>query len=116
MNNSASLSLLALENNHEFSRRHLGPDTAQQQQMLELLGVTSLTELIEQTVPSSIRLEGLSQAEGCTERAMLTRLKALASNNKTHKSYIGSGYYNTLVPNVILRNVCLLYTSPSPRD
>ncbi len=106
MNHSVPLSLQALENQSEFGQRHLGPDAAQQQQMLERLGVTSLSGLIEQTVPGSIRLpDGLSQAAGVTERDMLTRLKALAAKNIINKSYIGSGYYHCLVPNVILRNV-----------
>mgnify|MGYP003625279069 FL=1 len=105
MHSSLAPSLQALENQHEFSLRHIGPDVEQQRQMLEALGVDSLQALIEQTVPSSIQLEGLTQSVGCSERNMLSRLKALAAKNTVNKSYLGSGYYNCIVPNVILRNV-----------
>jgi len=95
-----------LENNSEFTRRHVSADAAEQQAMLQELGVESLDALIEQTVPDSIRLDdALDMPFGVTETAALAELKALASQNKVNKSYIGMGYYNTLVPNVILRNV-----------
>ncbi len=98
--------LSELENHAEFTRRHVSADAAEQQAMLQELGVDSLDALIEQTVPDSIRLDdALDMAEGVSERAALEELKALASLNKVNKSYIGMGYYNTLVPNVILRNV-----------
>jgi len=98
--------LSELENHAEFTRRHVSADAAEQQAMLQELGVDSLDALIEQTVPDSIRLDdALDMAEGISERAALEELKGLASLNKVNKSYIGMGYYNTLVPNVILRNV-----------
>ncbi|MBY4675170.1 aminomethyl-transferring glycine dehydrogenase [Marinobacterium arenosum] len=98
--------LSELEQNSEFTRRHVGSDAAEQQAMLAELGVDSLDALIEQTVPDSIRLDdALDMPTGVTEAEALAELKALASQNKVNKSYIGMGYYNTLVPNVILRNV-----------
>ncbi|MBP0049441.1 aminomethyl-transferring glycine dehydrogenase [Marinobacterium sp. AK62] len=98
--------LAELEQPSEFTRRHVGPDAAEQQAMLESLGLESLQELIKQTVPDAIRLDdALDMDLGVTEVAALAELKALASRNKVNKSYIGMGYHNTLVPNVILRNV-----------
>ena len=98
--------LSELEHHNEFTHRHVGPDSAEQQAMLETLGVSTLQELIEQTVPDSIRLDdALDMDLGITEVAALAELKALADQNKVNKSYIGMGYNNTFVPNVILRNV-----------
>ena len=95
-----------LEQHNEFTHRHVGPDAAEQQAMLESLGVSSLQELIEQTVPDSIRLDdALDMDLGITEVEALAELKALADQNTVNKSYIGMGYHNTYVPNVILRNV-----------
>ncbi|WP_372832547.1 aminomethyl-transferring glycine dehydrogenase [Pontibacterium sp.] len=98
--------LSELEQRNEFTRRHVGPDAAEQQAMLETLGVSTLQELIEQTVPDSIRLDdALDMDLGISEVEALAELKALANQNKVNKSYIGMGYHNTHVPNVILRNV-----------
>ncbi|MGB0466609.1 MAG: aminomethyl-transferring glycine dehydrogenase [Pontibacterium sp.] len=98
--------LSELEQRNEFTRRHVGPDAAEQQAMLETLGVNTLDELIEQTVPDSIRLDdALDMDLGISEVEALAELKALADQNKVNKSYIGMGYHNTHVPNVILRNV-----------
>jgi len=101
-----NLALSELENNSEFTQRHVGPSQAEQQAMLADLGLESLDQLIEQTVPDSIRLDdALAMDYGVTESDALAELKALADQNKVNKSYIGTGYYNTKVPNVILRNV-----------
>lgn len=98
--------LSELEQRNEFTRRHVGPDAAEQQAMLDTLGVGTLEELIEQTVPDSIRLDdALDMDLGISEVEALAELKALADQNKVNKSYIGMGYHNTHVPNVILRNV-----------
>ena len=106
MNASTLPRLAALTHPLEFSDRHLGPDERQIQQMLAELGLDSINTLIDQTVPGSIRLpQPLAMASGQSERDVLARLKAIAAKNKVNKSYIGSGYYNCLVPNVILRNV-----------
>ncbi|MCV6610997.1 MAG: aminomethyl-transferring glycine dehydrogenase [Amphritea sp.] len=98
--------LSALEQTHDFTRRHVGPDAEQTQAMLSELGVNSVEELITQTVPDSIRLDdALDMDDSMTESDALAYLKSLADQNKVNKSYIGMGYHNTKVPNVILRNV-----------
>ncbi|WP_432474445.1 aminomethyl-transferring glycine dehydrogenase [Amphritea sp. HPY] len=95
-----------LEQATDFTRRHVGPDAEQTQAMLSELGVNSLNELITQTVPDSIRLDdALAMDDSVTEADALSYLKGLADQNVVNKSYIGMGYSNTLVPNVILRNV-----------
>ncbi|AWB68516.1 glycine dehydrogenase (aminomethyl-transferring) [Saccharobesus litoralis] len=100
------LSLQQLEKRDEFIQRHIGPDEAEQQHMLATLGLTSLDELIEQTVPGNILLDkAIDVGEAKTEVQVLANLKAMANKNKLFTSHIGMGYYNTHVPNVILRNV-----------
>ncbi|AXQ98796.1 aminomethyl-transferring glycine dehydrogenase [Pseudoalteromonas piscicida] len=103
---SNAKSLEQLEQKQDFIRRHIGPSPAQVSEMLSALGVSSVEELIGQTVPASIRLEeGLQIGESRTEVETLSYLKSVASKNKVFKSYIGQGYHPTHVPNVILRNV-----------
>lgn len=98
--------LSQLANHQEFISRHIGPDEAQTQAMLQELGVSSVEELIAQTVPASIRLDKpLATGDATTEVDALSYLKAVASKNKIFKSYIGMGYHPTHTPNVILRNV-----------
>jgi glycine dehydrogenase len=90
----------------EFIRRHIGPNEDETAQMLKTIGAGSLEELISKTIPASIRSkESLSLAGAVSEHQYLTELKQLAARNKLHKSYIGQGYYDTIVPSVILRNV-----------
>lgn len=101
---SASLSHLAF--NDEFVQRHIGPNAQQTAHMLAALGVSSVKELIDKTVPDNIRLKGeMALGTAVTEAAALAELKAIAAKNRVFKSYIGMGYYDTLVPNVVLRNV-----------
>ncbi|CAI1153352.1 Glycine dehydrogenase [decarboxylating] [Serratia grimesii] len=89
-----------------FQRRHIGPGNNEQQAMLAELQVSSLAELIDQIVPSSIRLVGpLALANGCSEAEALERLATIAARNPLFKSYIGMGYYDTHTPPVILRNL-----------
>ncbi|KZN65556.1 aminomethyl-transferring glycine dehydrogenase [Pseudoalteromonas luteoviolacea] len=103
---SNAKSLEQLEQKQDFIRRHIGPNAAQVSEMLAELGVSSVEELIGQTVPDSIRLEtGLKIGESRTEVETLSYLKSVAGQNKVFKSYIGQGYHPTHVPNVILRNV-----------
>lgn len=90
----------------EFIGRHIGPDAEQTQAMLDAIGVSSLEELIAKTIPESIRMkEALDIPEPMSEHAYLTELKKTASLNKVFKSYIGQGYYDTITPSVILRNL-----------
>ncbi|KMT65794.1 aminomethyl-transferring glycine dehydrogenase [Catenovulum maritimum] len=103
-------SLSKLHNSEEFIQRHIGPDAAEQQHMLATLGATSLDDLIAQTVPADILLPQSNQDRDSkvtaqTEVDVLADLKAIASQNKIYKSYIGMGYYPNHTPNVILRNV-----------
>lgn len=90
----------------DFKRRHIGPDESEINAMLRVIGVNSVDELIHQTIPDSIRLkDDLDLPEGLSEYAYLKNLKEIASKNKVYRSYIGQGYYGTITPSVILRNV-----------
>lgn len=91
---------------NEFSKRHIGPNEEETREMLQTIGVGSVEELIDKTVPSNIRMQEALQAGGpVSEYQYLAELKETAQLNKICKSYIGNGYYNTIVPSVILRNV-----------
>ncbi len=90
----------------KFSVRHNSPTERERVEMLEIIGCGSIDELINKTVPANIRLQqALDIAPAVSEFQFLTDLKALASQNKIYKTYIGTGYYNTLTPGVILRNI-----------
>ncbi|MDC0612057.1 aminomethyl-transferring glycine dehydrogenase [Vibrio sp.] len=98
--------LQSLDTNNEFIRRHNGLSSSDRDSMLNVLNVTSLDELIEQTIPQSIRLPSPIKLEASLSEAnALAKLKEYAEQNIINKSYIGQGYYNTLTPNVVLRNV-----------
>ncbi len=89
-----------------FVNRHNGPSEEEQQKMLAVIGVKSMDELIEKTVPSAIRLkQPLDLPTGLTEGEYLNTVRTLMAKNKIYKSYIGMGHYNTFTPAVILRNV-----------
>jgi glycine dehydrogenase len=89
-----------------FERRHIGPDPAEMQEMLNMMGIQDLETLIYETVPDTIRREGkMDLPEALAEFEYLADLKKIASKNKIFKSYIGQGYYDTIVPSVILRNL-----------
>lgn len=90
----------------EFTSRHIGPDELETKEMLTVIGVNSLDELVDKTIPSGIRLpKKLDIAEPMSEFEYLAELKNIANKNKIFKSYIGQGYYDTIVPSVILRNL-----------
>ncbi len=102
----ATISLAQLEQKQDFIRRHIGPGEAEMAQMLELVGASSLDDLMQQTVPEAIRLpEMLNVGEAQTEAEALAQLKTVAQKNQINRSFIGMGYSDTLTPNVILRNV-----------
>ncbi|BAZ44031.1 glycine dehydrogenase [Chondrocystis sp. NIES-4102] len=89
-----------------FDSRHIGIDEQQIAQMLQVLGVDSLDELINKTVPTAIRLhKPLKLPQPLSESAALAKLKAIASQNQVYRSFIGMGYYNCITPAVILRNI-----------
>jgi glycine dehydrogenase len=89
-----------------FVNRHVGPSEKDTQAMLKYIGVSSLDELINQTIPSNIRLKKpLAVADGLTEFEYLSQLRSFGAKNKTFRSYIGLGYSGTILPAVIQRNV-----------
>jgi glycine dehydrogenase len=89
-----------------FSDRHIGPDEKELQGMLKTLGVGSLDELIDQTVPPAIRSkEPLWVAGGWSEYDALSALESIAAKNQLFRSFIGMGYHDTQTPLVILRNI-----------
>ncbi|MFA0961903.1 aminomethyl-transferring glycine dehydrogenase [Roseivirga sp. BDSF3-8] len=95
-----------LKARQNFASRHNGPDEDQIREMLQTVNATSVEELIAQTIPESIRLKKpLDLPSPVTENAFLNDFKKLASENKVLKSYIGMGYYGTIVPGVIQRNI-----------
>ena len=89
-----------------FSNRHIGPSESDIQSMLQTIGASSISELIDKTVPAHIRLkEELNIPEAQSEFEYLKELAKTAAKNKQFRNYIGLGYYGTIVPSVILRNV-----------
>jgi glycine dehydrogenase len=102
-------SLTQLEARDSFIPRHIGPSDTEQAAMLSTLGYESRAALIDAIVPANIRKKSKLELgqfyEPLPEHAALAKLKALASKNKVMKSMIGQGYYGTLTPNVVLRNI-----------
>ncbi len=91
---------------HEFLQRHVGPDEQETREMLDTIGIDSLDELIDKTVPQAIRLpKPLDLPAAVSEAEYLRQLKNISLGNKVSKTYIGQGYYDTHTPSVILRNV-----------
>ncbi|KAI9304003.1 glycine dehydrogenase [Cunninghamella echinulata] len=89
-----------------FTRRHVGSRNNQVDDMLKQVGVKNMDELLSKSIPDSIRSpKALAVSKGMSEKELLERLKSIASKNKIYRSYIGTGYTDTVVPNVILRNV-----------
>lgn len=98
--------MLNLKSTDHFVNRHIGIDENALQEMLKTIKVNSIDELIEQTVPSSIRRkEKLHLPDAQSEYNYLKELRKKASKNKVFRSYIGMGYYNTITPAVIRRNI-----------
>ena len=103
--NNKSLKTEALTT-HSFAARHIGVGETEIEKMLSVLGGSSLDELIDKSVPQAIRLNReLHLPTALTEAEALAKLKAIASNNKVYRSFIGMGYHNCLTPSVILRNI-----------
>jgi len=94
------------QQNTEFIRRHIGPTESETRQMLQVIGETSLDSLIDKTVPAGIRMNGsLNIPPSISENEYLQLIKDISLKNKVYKTYIGQGYYDTITPSVILRNV-----------
>ena len=95
-----------LHQQESFERRHHGQSQAAMQTMLQTVGVATLDELIDQTIPAAIRLQApMHLPEAMSERQFLDNFKQLAAQNQVFKSFIGTGYHDTITPNVILRNI-----------
>jgi len=90
----------------EFQQRHNGPNEKQTEEMLKTIGVNSLDELVDRTVPSGIRMKDeLNLPPAMSEAEYISHIKDVSLKNKVFKSYIGQGYYDTITPGVILRNI-----------
>lgn len=97
---------LFLSQSTEFQRRHIGPNEAETKAMLETIGVSSVDELIDKTIPSIIRFpKDLDLPASISEHEYLKEIRKVASKNKVFRSYIGQGYYDTITPSTILRNI-----------
>src|SRR6185436_12840846 len=97
---------MSLRHPDRFADRHIGPDDSSIAEMLNTLGLRSLEELIEKTVPSQIRRERpLNLPEASGEIEALKELKSVAARNKVFRSFIGMGYYDCITPPVIQRNI-----------
>ena len=91
---------------NSFSKRHIGPSESEKSEMLKSIGAASIASLIDKTIPANIRLNSeLDIAEAMSEAEYLQHITELGNKNKVLKSFIGLGYYETIVPSVILRNV-----------
>jgi len=89
-----------------FKPRHIGPTEAEQHEMCAEIGVNSISTLLEETIPSAIRLQQpLSVSSAISEPEFLEKIRNSASKNRVFKSFIGQGYYNCYTPTVILRNI-----------
>ena len=90
----------------DFAHRHIGPSPSEITEMLSVIGTSSVDSLIDLTVPPAIRLnKELNLPAALSEEDYLRMLKKIANKNKLFRSYIGQGYYNTVTPSVILRNI-----------
>ncbi len=90
----------------DFIPRHIGPREEETREMLQTLGAESLEALIDQTIPAHIRLKkALELPPPMSESEYARHIRELASKNKVFRSYIGLGYYNTITPAVIQRNI-----------
>ncbi|MGB7218830.1 MAG: aminomethyl-transferring glycine dehydrogenase [Vicinamibacterales bacterium] len=95
-----------LFDSERFQTRHIGPDPTERDEMLKVVGVPSLDALIDQAIPAHIRLrKPLDLPDAISEHQFLQELGRIAARNQVFRSYIGLGYYDTITPSVIVRNV-----------
>ena len=93
-------------NGAEFIKRHIGPSAQDTEKMLDTIGIKSVDELIEKTIPTIIRSKKpMNIPEGLSEFEMLQSLKKIGEKNIVATNFIGQGYYGTITPSVILRNI-----------
>ena len=106
------------DNSKEFIKRHIGPSEEDQSKMLQYVGYKSLEDLMSNTVPEKILLkDDLKIDQPMSENDALKKLKSISKKNKIFRNFIGMGYYNSITPNVILRNILEnpgWYTSYTP--
>ena len=106
------------DNSKEFIKRHIGPSEEDQSKMLQYVGYKPLEDLMSNTVPEKILLkDDLKVDQPMSENDALKKLKSISKKNKIFKNFIGMGYYNSITPNVILRNILEnpgWYTSYTP--
>ncbi|WP_333681372.1 aminomethyl-transferring glycine dehydrogenase [Dyella sp.] len=106
MSQNNSPSLRDLEHHDAFIERHIGPNDAEIAQMLSAIGYDSLEAMTDAIVPDQIKSQApLALPASITEEEALAKIRAIARKNKVFKNFIGQGYYGTLTPNVILRNI-----------
>ena len=106
MSQTTSPSLRELEHHNAFIERHIGPNDAEIAQMLRVIGYDSLEAMTDAIVPGQIKSQQpLALPESITEEEALAKIRTIARKNKVFKNFIGQGYYGTLTPNVILRNI-----------
>ncbi len=104
--NKKGFTISPSNSNSDFAPRHIGVNSEEKERMLELLGVTSIDDLINRTVPNNIRLNHpLKLPPALSESKALATLKAISSQNQVYRSFIGTGYYDCITPPVILRNI-----------
>jgi glycine dehydrogenase len=103
---------------YNFCDRHIGPRESDVKLILDAIGASSIKELIDQTIPAHIQLKSeMNLPKPLTEDRFIEHMKFLGAKNKTYRSYIGMGYYNTVLPGVIQRNILEnpgWYTSYTP--
>src|SRR5699024_4073752 len=93
-------------NTDSFSLRHIGPRPSDVQEMLDTIGVSSISQLIDETIPTNIRLDKpLDITHGLSEQEYVEHINELAAKNKVFKTYIGLGYHASNTPSVIQRNI-----------
>src|SRR5438552_12789064 len=90
----------------EFVKRHISPIEKDTAAMLKVINVSSVDQLIEETIPSHIRLkERMKLPAAMTEQELLNETAKIAAKNKLYKNFLGQGYYGTITPGVVLRNI-----------
>jgi len=91
---------------NQFSERHIGPRPSDQENMLNKIGVSNMSELIDLAIPQAIRLsKKMDLPKALNESELIEHMKMLGQKNKNYRSYIGLGYYNNILPGVIQRNI-----------
>lgn len=108
-----------LDTRHEFQARHIGPRDSEIQSMLKELGFSTMDEMVSKIIPKGIRTQKALDivGEGISEHELLQKLKNMVSKNKVYKSLIGLGFYDTITPTVIQRNILenpVWYTAYTP--